>query len=410
MSYFDLNRLNKGLTRVASVKTYPTVRHQFIARRSPGRVFRVGTLHSKALTDEALLRNRRGYINAQINTVAHAPSLYHWLFHRCGIPFAETQVLVQNGALKVDDVVVTRLEDLESQLEWSTFQELNIQVRSTLPSLQPSVTRSSTEAQTASSSASLETHAQVAEALQQGPWVPALKRALHRSYYFMFVHPGVSISSDEADPKSFVHRLSPLLAAPSAALGLNVIHPIGLINGMRGLGIASNDVAMLRYWNNEFMGNYGVYDVRFRRGTPSEVVRRVAEDMGRTVSQNVRPQLSRCVTVPCSCTVERLPTASRDAAAVALPTFAMHEERLLVSTPLMPFRVVQRVRRVGGTFILTRSGPFVLNPALVQQKMRPLSPSELALLFTFERRLKVNRLIMSLREFDEDGDVDERTR
>ncbi|GET93607.1 hypothetical protein, conserved [Leishmania tarentolae] len=386
---FNLEKLNRGLTRLVSVRQYPIAKKQYVARQTKGRVFRVGVLHKKELTESALLRNRRGFINAQLNTVAHAPSLYHWLFHRCGIPFAETQALVKSGRLKVNDVVVSSASDLESQLSWETFQQLDIQVCSSLPALQSS---SSTGAGT-----------QEPARNAPGTWVPALKRALHRTYTFIYLNPGVSVSSEESEPRSFVHRMTSIMGMdPSPLLGLNVLRPIGFFDGMKGIGIASNDVSMVRYWNNESLGNFGVYDVRFPRGTPLEVVRNAAKDVEATLKATVQAQLPTDVGVSCSCVCCPPPPLSRDTIAnqlfSAMPLLA--EERLLVTTPLLPYRVARKLQRNGAVISLVRNGPFVLHYSLVRDKLRPCNATDLALLFTFERRLKTNRMVLSLREFD----------
>jgi hypothetical protein len=394
---FNLEKLNTGLTRLVSVRQYPKVKKQYVAKQTKGRVFRVGVLHKTELSEGVLQRNRRGFINAQLNTVAHAPSLYHWLFHRCGIPFAETQVLVQSGALKVDDVVISNTSDLESQLSWETFQKLDIQVRSSLPMLQSPATAAPKTVDNKD-----KTHGNAA-VLSERPWVPALKRALHRSYHFLFLHPGISISSEEADPRSFVHRLAPIMGNDAGALlGLNVLRPIGFLNGMKGIGIASNDVSILRYWNNESLGNFGVYDVRFPRGTPPEVLRRAASDLEGVLQSTVQPQVPADVGVTCSCVLCPPPPPSRDVVASRLfPSVPLlEEERLLVTTPLFPYRMVRKLRKNGAFISLVRSGPFLLHSSLVQRKIRPLSATELALLFTFERRLKTNRMVLSLREFE----------
>lgn len=389
---FDLQKLNQGLVRIASIKNYPTPKRPYVSRRGKGRVFRIGVLHGKELSEKALLRNRRGYINAQMNTVAHAPSLYHWLFHRCGIPFEETQQYVKQRKLKVDDVLVTRMEDLESQLDWNTFEKLDIQVYSSIQALQ--VAQSSQKRGAAASPLEV-------------AWVPALQRALHRTYFFMFMHPGVSISSEEANPKSFVHRFA-TVTTPETALGLNILRPIGFMDGMRGLCLVSNDVSMIRHWNNEFLGNYGVYDIRFARGTPSEVVQRAAADIEKALVV-IRSQLPREIEVPCSSSIGKAPPEKRDTvASLYAPSVALHEDRILVSTPLLPYRIAQRLRRTGAYITMIRSGPFVLHSDITKRDsghMRPLTTSEMALLFTFERRLKTNRMLMSLKEFDFDKDT-----
>nr|CCC95661.1 unnamed protein product [Trypanosoma congolense IL3000] len=396
----NLEALNTGLSRVVSVKKYPATQHRRLrlSRSTKGRVFRIGVLHSKEMTEAMLMMNRRGFINSQVNTVAHAPSLYHWLFHRCGIPFEEAQELASSGGLTVDNVPVDRGE-LELQRDWSTFQQKEILIRTSVPASGKGSTVADTHGETTNDSQPL--------------WVPALKRALHRHYFLMYIHPGVSISSDRADPRSFVHRLTPTIGN-TAGLGMNILRPIGFMNGMRGLGLATNDVSMVRHWNNEFLGNYGVYDVRFLRGIPAEVLRRLAADINADLDEGIRRQLSQDITVPCSCVVEPAPAAKdhkgqaqcRDVVA-EMHSQALHHERLLIKTPLLPYRVTRKIRRASGFVTLVRSGPFVLPASLTKAKIRQLSPQELALMFTFERKLKTNRVILSLREFEAGTDAED---
>ncbi|CCW69927.1 unnamed protein product [Phytomonas sp. Hart1] len=376
MSSLGIEKLNQGLSRIVSVRPRREVRRQYLERRSRGCVFRIGTLHNRRLSEEVLRRNRRGFTNAQLNTVAFAPSLYHWLFHRGGVPFAESQRLVEQGRLKVDGVLVTRPRDLESQFEWSTFQRMDIQLRPFGGS-------------------------------PEAAWVPALKRARHRHYQFLYLDRSLSISSEETNPRSFVHRVvqkSTAGISPEAAFGLNVLRPIGFLDGMNGLGLITNDVAMIRYWNNEFLGNYGVYDLRFPRGAPAEVIRNAAEDISRTLQDGIAAHLtslSATPPIPCVCAVRASPPQAQDLVSAMYPTSAFISERILVSTPLFPYRLVRRLQRARCAISLVRSGPFVLTPGLVQSRSpRPLSPVELGILFTFEKRLKVNRMVLSLSQFD----------
>ncbi|KEG09158.1 hypothetical protein DQ04_05701010 [Trypanosoma grayi] len=408
----NLERLNTGVTRIVSVKKYPVTRRQRLPRSTKGRVFRLGVLHSKEMTEAMLLRNRRGFVNSQVNTVAHAPSMYHWLFHRCGVPFEETRELARTGGLMVNGVALDRM-GLESQMDWAELQKLDIRIRiEASPSGKtsgPSTDKDSSSKSDGSSSSSSPSSSPSSSSVM---WVPALKRALHRQYFFVYLHPGISITSDQADPRSFVHRITPLVGS-TAGLGMNILRPIGFMNGMRGLGLATNDVSMVRYWNNEFLGNYGVYDIRFPRGVPSEVVHQVAKDVNNALDAGIRKQLSGDVKVPCSCSVEPVPMQpqkqqqqqrGRDVVA-ATHLKPLHSERLLLRTPLLPYRVARKIRRAGGVTTLVRSGPFALPPSLPAAKMRPLSPQELALMFTFERRLKTNRVVLSLREFGMDDGV-----
>lgn len=424
-------KLNSGLVRLASVRNYPKLqRRRVVGKFLKGRVFRVGALHRKPLTEQVLLRNRRGYVNAQLNTVAHAPSLYHWLFHRCGIPFEETQALIQKEGLLVNDTVIRDTADAEVQLGWEEWQKMNILVRTENPRVSENNTSDNGAPITNIQSSSTEQR----HPLTNGALVPALQRALHRRYFFQYVHPGISISSDVADPKSFVHRLSQLMS-PSEALGLNLLRPVGFMNGMRGLGIATNDVALLRYWNNECLGNHGVYDVRFRKGTPQNVVEEAHRHL-QVALETVKTSLpSLMVTgnkngkgqqsstrVPCGCQIDQVPALSRDTVRsnLKLPESVKSQfsssspwsssaslsddYRLLVSTPLMPYREARELRRLGGCITLVRSGPFMLPLDLARIGQRELNSEELLLLFAFERKLKVNRMILSLTEFNDEAD------
>ncbi|EAN84650.1 hypothetical protein TcCL_NonESM07788 [Trypanosoma cruzi] len=406
-SMINLEKLNTGITRLVSVKKYPVTRPQNVPRRTKGRVFRLGVLHSKEMTEAMLLRNRRGFVNSQVNTVAHAPSIYHWLFHRCGVPFEETQELANSGGLTVNGKTVDR-SGLESQMEWVELQKLDIRIR----------VEASTADRTSgftidnnSKSTNNDGRKGDSNGLPAVMWVPALKRALHRQYFFVYLQPGISITSDQTDPRSFVHRLTPLVGSV-AGIGMNILRPIGFMNGMKGFGLATNDVSMVRYWNNEFLGNFGVYDVRFARGVPSEVLRRLAEEVQQLLNDGIRKQLSKDVIVPCECTLE--PTSAykkqhhkhKGDFVAGLYSKPLHDERLIIRSPLLPYRVARKIRRAGGFITMVRSGPFSLPPSLPQTKQRPLLPQELALMFTFERKLKTNRVVLSLREFEADNDLD----
>ncbi|RNF15859.1 uncharacterized protein Tco025E_05361 [Trypanosoma conorhini] len=404
-SMINLERLNTGLTRVASVKNYPVTRPQQLPRTTKGRVFRLGVLHSKEMTEAMLLRNRRGFVNSQVNTVAHAPSIYHWLFHRCGVPFEEAQELAMSGGLTVNGAAVDRSR-LETQLEWDALQKLDIRIR-----VEASTADRTSGPTVDNNTNTRDAHKGSSSGSANVMWVPALKRALHRQYFFVYLHPGISITSDQTDPRSFVHRLTPLVGSV-AGIGMNILRPIGFMNGMKGIGLATNDVSMVRYWNNEFLGNFGVYDVRFARGVPSDVLQGLTDEVNNVLNDGIRRQLSKDVNVPCACTLEPVPTSAKHRHAhkgdfvAGLYSKPLHDERLIIRSPLLPYRVARKVRRLGGFVTMVRSGPFALPPSLPQTKQRPLSPQELALMFTFERRLKTNRVVLSLREFDADNDLD----
>lgn len=449
-----IEKLNSaGLTRVASIRAYPKLQrrketafskssHTYKPPR--GRVFRIGALHRKPFTPESLLRNRRGYVNAQLNSVAHAPSLYHWLYHRCGIPFEETLRLIENDGLKVNGSIIRDERDAEVQMAWSTWKNMSIEVRTENPRAVAAVQAAvSTEAPCSSSDVPND------NPFASGVFVPALHRALHRRYYFQYIHRGVSISSDLGDPRSFIHRLalhSGTFASNSpVALGFNVLRPIGFMNGMHGLAISTNDVSIVRYWNNESLGNTGIFDVRFRAGTPVEVIQKAKLSIGKALesveqqlpaalsgtpnaqrggegpegplSTPVFPRASSTLSAMCQVSLKSVPPPATDVVQVAHAGLQRHantnftlsqEARIVVQTPLFPYREARKLQRVGAMIYLTHSGPFVLPATLPMDReaggdggVRELSVEELALLFSFERKLKVNRMILSLREFDD---------
>lgn len=506
-------KLNSGLVRLVSVRRYPVLQKGKFSKHKKmrrGAVFQIGALHRQPLTEEVLKRNRRGYFNAQLNTVAHAPSLYHWLFHRCGIPFEETQMLIQTSGLRMNGSLVQSLDEAEVQRPWIDWQKLEIDVRTTNPlavhavkarnmsnrrnknrdpdsNITSGSSRHSIDDNTddrtddhclshendeailsGSSSPALaekdrsvgnrnkaqgeDNRANSGNAVpawveDEHVFVPALQRALHRRYFFQFLHRGISLSSQVEDPRSFVHRMIPSFFPSSSCetLGLNHLHPMGLITGVKGLGIVSNDVSMIRYWNNAFLGNYGVYDVRFMAGTPRDVMEAAQKRLEAALQESVMTQSPEALlegekqtrspsssptpfsspgsplgVIPsCRCTLERVPPASRDWIAEQqffssssssprkestmkrMPAFSS-EGRLSVTTPLFPYREIKKLWRVGAMITLIRSGPFSLPDDLAHLSHRQLTVEELALLFAFERKLKVNRMILSLKEFDAD--------
>lgn len=502
-------KLNSGLVRLASVRNYPPSQKAKFAvgarKFRRGGVFRVGVLHRKPFSEEVLKRNRRGYINAQVNTVAHAPSLYHWLFHRCGIPFEETQMLIATGGLRMNGTVVQRLEEAEVQRPWLDWQQMVVEVRTTNPlavqALQKSFPSSSSrppyhkqveifpcseergrternsgnhmeenddnelenEEENVPRESSLDKEggnrekggrhcggmAQVGEE-EESVFVLALHRALHRRYLFQYLHPSISISSEVSEPRSFVHRLTPFFFFTSSeALGLNHLRPIGVMTGFRGLGIVTNDASMIRYWNNSCLGNFGVYDVRFVQGTPREVMEGARTRLLNALQTSVIAQLPAALlrdsqrgcslsidtlrgstaglvgTIPpCECSLEPVPPSSRDWVSAQFSSSSLlssqqgngrrspreysRDSRLLVTTPLFPYREVKQLWRLGAVITLIRSGPFSLPEDLARTRHRSLTVEELALLFAFERKLKINRMILSLREFDADEYNEER--
>lgn len=433
-----LERINKsGLNPIASVMTYPRTKNVYVAKDTKGKVFRLQKLHACEEGRETLSKNRRGFTNSKMVTVAHAPSLYHWLFHRCGICFEEARELVAHRRLVVDGTVVEKITDMEAQLEWDTFLGMDIQVK---------VPKSAMNS--AASTLSRDSKDPLDADLAQ---VPVLQRALHRTYMLMCTDFGTSTSSDVSDPRSFVHRINrdassilaqkflakdpraesqlrALLQDSTSKIGLNVIRPAGFVSRtMTGLTLVTNDVTTMRHWNNEYVGNYGVYDIRFPMGAPDEVYRAALTDINEALAASVK----KCVPledlkIACSAELQHLPEALRGKPDVAAALNALNRSkleesmgkqrshrqspqiddhrRILVETPLLPYRVVNRLRRNSACITTVKVGPFSLPMSLVRHQkfsMRPLSLEELVAFFAFEKKMKTNRIIYSLREFDD---------
>jgi hypothetical protein len=407
-----------------------------VNKGSKGRVFHLQQLHrgsegggegASQANIIAIQKNNRGFTSSKRITAAHAPSMYHWLFHRCGIAFEETKRLVQHRRLLVDGVAVEKEMDLEYQLEWDAFRNMNVVVK--VPS-------------------STAAHQQPSSSPSDMVEVPALQRALHRSYALMLLDPSVAHTNDISDPRSFVHRLDRLpclpptdargKAASRSSLGfiddisrvaVNVLRPAGVLSRrIDGLGLVTNDVSTVRFWNNEFLGNIGQFDIRFREGAPIEAYTAALADISealRGVAETVF--VSKDVVLPCQVTLEELgPSSSspQQRSLVALaPRLFDHRKnrhggsganvstplsgaplsqshRLLVETPLLPFRLVQRLQRNGAFISLLKAGPFQLPASLLASKQRLLSVEELVAFFAFEKKMKTNLLVYTLREFD----------
>lgn len=347
----------------------------------------------------------------------------------------------------MNGVAVEKELDLEYQLEWDAFRTMNIVLK--VPS---SPQRSSGAAaaggkqvggggEVASSSPSLDFIE-----------VPALQRALHRSYALMLLDPSITLSSDLSDPRSFAHRLDRLPCHPpcdahgkvaaKSSLGfhddisrtaVNILRPAGVLSRcVDGLGLVTNDVSTVRFWNNEYLGNIGTYDIRFREGAPVEAYTAALEDIThalRGVAESVT--VSKDVTLPCRVSLEELPTMTsakgtniRSGGGTSLVALAprlfqertrrhhhnngsvgvfaplSQSHRLVVETPLLPFRLVQRLRKNGAFISLLKAGPFQLPSALLTSKQRLLSVEELVAFFAFEKKMKTNLLVFTLREFD----------
>lgn len=400
-----IKRIARNTSTLRSVKSH---------RR--GSVFQLAALHRAEIGEATLKKTLRGFYSAKSTTIAHAPSMYYWLLERAGICFAETQQLVQQRRLVVDGVTVDKLSDLEHQMDWDVFAKMNVVLK--MPQAQ-----------------SAGTH----DAATSGPWkeVPVLKRALHRSYSLMCMDSSVLMTSEVSEPRSFVHRLarhppqpargarlssSPLTDSVSR-VGLNILRPCGFVNRMvNGLVLVTNDVSAVRYWNNEYLGNFGVYDVRFPRGAPNEVYDAALKDCSETLTGVRNSMVVASLSTRCTARLEQLPAAlqGRFDAATALDTSLRQgdgrrlpldtTQRLVLETPLLPFRLLSRLRRNGAVVTCVKQGPFSLTSSLtssqVADRQRLMTVEELVAAFEFEKRMKSNRLVLTLTSFDDAGDSD----
>ena len=446
MSLGKFEQLNqKGLHPIVSVLKYPKTRRSFNAVQLKGRVFRLTNLHAIPLGPKALDNNKRGFINSKMNTVAHAPSLYYWYSYRCGISFTEAKLLLEQRRLKANGVLIDKESDLEAQLEWEELRSMDIEIQN-----------------------------------DRGEWVPALQRARHRWYSFHCLDHRQSQIADEAEPRSFVHKYqsfhtsattptedenssqpTSVLTTPTSS-SLNVIRPSGMLSyKMAGLSIVTNDVSTLRHWNNESLGNNGLYDIRFPLGTPDEVyrgaLRNIQEHLHVIQARADRSDDPSLAIVPqkYSVSLQELPDALRGKKDVASLLHELevacqstrsiapkldHSRRLLVATPLFPYRLAKRLTLNRAYVTNLKVGPFSLPPSLITKALahhkttiqqqqssstthgynqqanestitshsaagsmiRPLTVEELVAFFAFERKMKTNRIIHSLQEFNAD--------
>lgn len=370
------------------------------------RLFKLKALHKFHPSEDLLAKNRRGFTTGAATTAAVAPSLTHYLFHRGGICFDEAAALLQAGRIEVDGEVVRSEAAMESQEYWHTVASRDIRIRPA------GDTRPLSSAATGA-----------AASPPVGESVPVAHRALHRTYLMGHVNPAKhNVTTEMADPKSLVHVLAKGLS-PTERIGMNIVRPMGFISGMGGLAVVTNDVLTLRHWNNEFVGNHGVYCVGFHRGAPEEELLRVEA----LVTEALRPVLAQqqrdvlagssygCQLVSLSSRFEGSGSGAGTATLGdilrphAAPVFLqkLHDTCLVVRTPLFPYRLFRALRPRTHMCALVGMGPFQLPANIPRGAWRPLDVEELTAFFTFERKLKTNRLVLTLREFEygEDGDA-----
>jgi len=366
MSDPRIRRLQReGLHRVLSELKYHK-RKRVTMPPLYSRVFRVTRLHQhEAPSSSQLLKNRQGFTDSTMETAALVPSATHYLFHKCGISFEETKALAETGRLKRGDKTLA-LPELEAQHMWKDVACSGITID-----------------------------------MGNGVSVPVEHRPLHRYYRLVYINPKMRIGVDVTDPRGVVSRLR---MEEAFRVGANLVKPMGLVTGMSGIGIVTNDVTSLRYTNNEFLGNFGVYDLRFPRGTPPEVrlqfSKRATSDIQHVIKEQLRDLVQRS---PVKYGAQLTTSPPVDGLSNPTEERLLEPERLVITTPRFPFRLYSNLSRYSHSVTLVRMGPFVLRPALMEQQQRPLTSAEVRAFFTWERAMKVNRVVLTLREFDEES-------
>ena len=96
-----------------------------------GSIFRLRNLHPDGLTGIDVQRSEAGAMSSAQSTAAHLPSLYYWLQVRGGISFSETQALSKAGRLLWNGKAITGDEVLLKQTPWQELANENIKVVNT---------------------------------------------------------------------------------------------------------------------------------------------------------------------------------------------------------------------------------------------------------------------------------------
>lgn len=93
-----------------------------------GSVFRLRKLHADRLSSIELQRSEAGDLASAQSTVAHLPSLYYWLQVRGGISFTEAAALVKAGRILLGGKPVTGDEALLQQAPWQEMAQLDLKI------------------------------------------------------------------------------------------------------------------------------------------------------------------------------------------------------------------------------------------------------------------------------------------
>ena len=111
-----------------------------------------------------------------------------------------------------------------------------------------------------------------------GQWVPVELRALHRVYGVYAKPPGVSLSLNGGNAKSFVHRIQPPdfgIWQPHTVYGFNSPY---LTSISSGCVLLSNDLMWHRYFGcHPMFGTGGLFRLHFCFGTPVEVAQNLEQ-------------------------------------------------------------------------------------------------------------------------------------
>lgn len=335
-------------------------------KRRPSRLQRPSTAGSlfrvKPLTAMFSATDLNAQASAKLATAAQAPSLLYWLWLRCGVSLEEGAALAENKRILMNGQPVVERSELMAQRHWKALAAADVQI-----------------------------------VTDTGRRVAAAHRALHRRYELLHVKWGTTHTNDELDPRSFRHLLREV--HPIALPRMNLLEPAGFANKMGGLAIATNDALTWPLWVNDALGNFGVYESRFIRGTPPEEMSAIAQFVNLALSEANRGLMSSDVSLPNEARLERVDGERDDCKRPAAdwdPT-----TKLVIRTSSFPATLWRRVRAITSATTLVGMGPFTLPSNLGPGQSRLLTNDELRAFFLFERRLKTNRVVYSLREFND---------
>ena len=325
-------------------------------------IFKLRSLHDRQQTRSATGRNNLGLVGSDTATAAHLPSLLYWLFHRGGVPFEEARQLCAAKRLLLDGKPITDERTLERQVPWVEMAAKDIKIVN-----------------------------------DRGVPCDPIQRARHRSYAFMRLTKTMTLTPEEEDPRSIIHSL-PFLDQTSTS-SYHALTPAGFSSNMRGLIVVTNDAQLRPLWHNEFLGNWGRYDLRFHQGCPDEAVEMVRAECSKQLATQ---KYSKDIKVRPRAVIDHaIPMRGNDAIARMNSKPFRTDVRLIVETPLFDFRLWTFVRRHTATCALIRNGPFD-TPLDTLTQPRRLTLEELEELFAFERRLKTNKIVYGLRTLQDD--------